>query len=302
MPYDSTYEIKIQVENATDIHPDMVFKVVEQGEKFVDGTHTAKPTHPHVRKLSKDEYVVLSTGEILPYEHTDEKHIANLRNTFTKLRQLIRHNFSADTDNQLFLTLTYAQNMTDGHRLMRDYEAFMKRLRRKMKGHALDYIAVAEPQGRGAWHMHIMLKSDQPVLYIDNNKLADVWGHGFTKTKRLVSDDVGTYYAAYFTDLIPGRMDNDETTPDEKSKARIKGGRLHLYPKNFKFYRRSAGIEDPVTYHAKHKDIASLYGLDLDAKTYLFAKLFFSDDKCNNETQEVVNTITKISRKKKAGE
>ena len=51
------------------------------------------------------------------------------------------------------VTLTYRENMCDRDRLMRDFDVFMKRLRRLVPD--LHYVAVAERQKRGAWHMHI---------------------------------------------------------------------------------------------------------------------------------------------------
>lgn len=51
------------------------------------------------------------------------------------------------------VTLTYRENMGDRDRLMRDFDVFMKRLRRLVPD--LHYVAVAERQKRGAWHMHI---------------------------------------------------------------------------------------------------------------------------------------------------
>lgn len=51
------------------------------------------------------------------------------------------------------VTLTYRENMVDRDRLMRDFDVFMKRLKR-VAPH-LHYVAVAERQKRGAWHMHI---------------------------------------------------------------------------------------------------------------------------------------------------
>lgn len=51
------------------------------------------------------------------------------------------------------VTLTYRENMQDRDRLMHDFDLFMKRLKRLAPG--LHYVAVAERQKRGAWHMHI---------------------------------------------------------------------------------------------------------------------------------------------------
>lgn len=51
------------------------------------------------------------------------------------------------------LTLTYRENMEDRERMARDFDVFMKRLRRVLPG--LQYVCVFERQKRGAWHAHI---------------------------------------------------------------------------------------------------------------------------------------------------
>ena len=59
-----------------------------------------------------------------------------------------------------------------------------------------------EPQGRGAWHAHLVMIFDDKAPYIDNKFMADTWGHGFTTTKKLEDvDNVGAYLTAYLGDM-----------------------------------------------------------------------------------------------------
>lgn len=86
--------------------------------------------------------------------------------------------------------------------------------------------------------MHVLLKSNQEILFIDNRELEALWGLGYTETDRLkASDDMGGYYVAYFTNACEG---------EGKSKKYVKGSRLAMYSKGFKFYRCSRGIAKPV--------------------------------------------------------
>ena len=63
---------------------------------------------------------------------------------------MINNNFTGKP-NELFVTLTYAKNMTDTKRLYTDMNKFIKRLKYKYKESSdIDYLAVVEPQGRGA--------------------------------------------------------------------------------------------------------------------------------------------------------
>jgi hypothetical protein len=51
------------------------------------------------------------------------------------------------------LTLTYRENMQDRERMARDFDVFIKRLRRVVPD--FQYVCVFERQKRGAWHAHI---------------------------------------------------------------------------------------------------------------------------------------------------
>lgn len=51
------------------------------------------------------------------------------------------------------MTLTYRENMLDRSRMARDFDVFMKRVRRVCP--AMQYVCVFERQKRGAWHAHI---------------------------------------------------------------------------------------------------------------------------------------------------
>lgn len=57
---------------------------------------------------------------------------------------------------QTLLTLTYRENMVDRVRMSRDFDVFMKRVRRVIPG--IEYICVFERQKRGAWHAHIAVR------------------------------------------------------------------------------------------------------------------------------------------------
>lgn len=72
----------------------------------------------------------------------------SVRRAKTKVRRLIK----AKNLNTM-LTLTYRENMTDRARMQRDFDVFMKRVRRIFPG--FQYVCVFERQKRGAWHAHI---------------------------------------------------------------------------------------------------------------------------------------------------
>ena len=267
------------------IAPKRIVRVIKQGA-VADMVFTDKKPVQGVRKISKSQYVVIGTGEIKEYQQTDTKQADSLRKTFTNLRQLINTNFHV-SDSELFLTLTYAENMQDPERLYTDYKNFFKRLRYSLENRELAYIAIAEPQGRGAWHLHVLLKStDGKHLYIDNRQMQELWGLGWTETKRLKGDNPGAYFVAYFQNTEeehPGLI-----ADPRKAKKFKKGGRLKFYPKDFKFFRTSRNIEKPVSKTMTYEKVLAEYGQPIYGQAFQLV-----------EGEEVKNTIIKQQFNKK---
>jgi hypothetical protein len=242
----------------------------------------ARPTKTVIKKLSQDEFLDLRTGEVRLFNRNEVKQRNTLTLTFRNLKALIRTNFDADNNGkQVFLTLTYRENMQDHRRLMRDWDSFWRKVKYNMPDHALDYIAVAEPQDRGAWHMHVMVKSDKP-LFIPKENISEWWNEGpyATRIDALKSDDVGRYYVAYFTDLY-GEI--GET-------ARKKGARLPFYPMGMKFYRCSQGIKRPEPEEMPYQEAIEGWGEPTYIETY---------DVKDPETGEAVQTMQREHYKRR---
>lgn len=225
----------------------------------------------NIKKLSKDEYVELSTGEIKEFQHSAnrQENYNSLRQTFKKMRYLINNNFIGQA-NELHAVLTYEENMTDTKRLYNDFKRFMMRLRRKYKDTSIDYLCVVEPQGRGAWHCHVLLRfNDLQSVFIENSVLRELWGLGFVMIKSLRNvDNIGAYLSAYLadvelTDENVGKVykaDGDIKVKEVEGKKYIKGGRLHMYPPGMNLYRKSKGIVEPERVKMQFKDIKKVVG------------------------------------------
>ena len=64
----------------------------------------------------KADYIHLDTGEYKMFENKAEnrsENLESLRRTFARVRDLINNNFTGDSIKEKFITLTYAENMTD---------------------------------------------------------------------------------------------------------------------------------------------------------------------------------------------
>lgn len=226
---------------------------------------------PGVNENGKREFVVLSSGEVRECNSylTRADNYKGLKKTFQKCRDLINTNV-IDVSCVRWITLTYAENMTDTKRLYQDFEKFNKRFQyfcKKNNYGKCEYIVMMEPQARGAWHSHLLYIWEHTAPYIPCNILQDIWKQGFVKIKKLDNvDNVGAYLTAYLGDMellegsdIPrhstikiAEVENEKGNIE--TKRFIKGGRLHMYPSKFNMLRYSRGCKKPVSEFLSQKD------------------------------------------------
>lgn len=227
-----------------------------------------------IKKLNANEYIDTRTGEIKEFIHIENRAqaINDVRKSLSRLRDYINTNVT-DISKCKWVTLTYKENMTDTKKLYDDFKRFNMKLRYYLskQNYKYEYIVAMEPQGRGAWHAHILMIFDCKAPYIDNNDvMASIWGHGFTSTKDLDGsiDNLGAYLTAYLGDMelkegidtiglnnifdkhgkCKYQVSEVEINEDGRniSKAFIKGLRMALYPPKFNIYRCSRGIKKPI--------------------------------------------------------
>ena len=89
-----------------------------------------------------------------------------------RLRDYLNTNIT-DVSKGRWVTLTYAENMTNTERLYTDFKKFKQKLKRYLK-QEFEYIVAMEPQGRGAWHAHIVLIFENKAPYIPNDEMARI--------------------------------------------------------------------------------------------------------------------------------
>jgi hypothetical protein len=239
-----------------------------EGAKHAEVNHFMRQPKVTIQKIDKYKYRVLSTGEEKYYKLGKKKNVESMRKSMVRLRGLIRCNFGIEPKNEEHITLTYHSNMTDPEKLMNDFELWFKRLKyHYRKQYKFQYIAIAEPQSRGAWHMHLLIKADKP-MWLSYRKVRRMWrkttGEPEARTRHEkipAVDDIGVYFVAYFTTVIPEAAEAAGKEAIKKaSKAVQKGSRLYLYPPYFKFYRCSRGIVRPVSEIKKLGAVVQEYG------------------------------------------
>ncbi|MBQ5397973.1 MAG: hypothetical protein IIU14_00880 [Ruminococcus sp.] len=103
-----------------------------------------------IMPLSKDKFIVISTGELKQVEHHATDRTENLRNLEKSMRvlsDLINANISPEkTYFYRFITLTYKENMQNPEQLYIDFRNFNKRFKRfiEKQGYSYEYIVTIE--------------------------------------------------------------------------------------------------------------------------------------------------------------
>ncbi len=272
----------------------------------------------NIIKISKTQYMHVKTGEVrefLERQKTRADNLHEVSKSLERLRDLINTNVD-DVKKCKWITLTYRENMTDTKMLYKDFKYFIDRLRYKV-GH-FEYIVAMEPQGRGAWHAHMLMIFDRVAPFIENKLMFDIWRSGWVTVKAVDDvDNVGAYLTAYLCDIeLNDAFDNGviNSTPtinkttlqnaeglktvdvkngDEVvSKKIIKGLRMHLYPVGFNLYRSSRGIKKPEIEYMTNFDAEK----KVRAATLTFEKTFVLSDDDKNFSSTINKRFFNINR------
>lgn len=298
-----------RLEEQISIDPCHLVRLTEMGN-ITEIMYSEKRSHGgYITKIDADHYVDNRTGEFCEFKHTENRseNLASVAKSLKRLRDLLNANIT-DVTCCRWVTLTYAENMTDPKKLQRDFKHFNDRCR-KIFGH-YEYITAAEPQGRGAWHLHCVFIFNGKAPYMENAVVRECWKKGFVTVKRLDDvDNVGAYLTAYLGDMelveateagisvhtAKGikEVEFEDENGVKQTKKYIKGARLYMYPPGFNLYRKSNGIVNPtvsVVPYEMAKEKASSGKLT-------FSKTIRLDDEesdFNNTLQyEYYNTIRK---------
>lgn len=265
-----------RLEEQISIDPHNLVRLTEMGN-ITEIMYSEKRSHGgYITKLDADHYLDNRTGEYCEFNHTENRseNLASVAKSLKRLRDLLNANIT-DVTCCRWVTLTYAENMTDPKKLQRDFKHFNDRCR-KIFGH-YEYITAAEPQGRGAWHLHCVFIFNGKAPYMENAVVRECWKQGFVTVKRLDDvDNVGAYLTAYLGDMelteateagisLQGskgikEVEYEDENGVKRTKKYIKGARLYMYPPGFNLYRKSKGIVNPtvsVVSYEKAKEKAS---------------------------------------------
>jgi hypothetical protein len=125
---------------------------VVRGRNFGDG-------QVEITATRFDRYMGAQRLSLMPRAKRGESENSedNLMDAAKRAKQQVRLRCKAIGCDRM-ITLTYRENMLDKSRLKRDFDVLRRRLSRLGDFH---YVAVAEQQQRGAWHLHVAVRGRQ---------------------------------------------------------------------------------------------------------------------------------------------
>lgn len=288
-----------RLEEQISIDPSKIVRLTEMGNITEIMYSEKRSLGGYITKIDADHYVDNRTGELFEFKHIENRSqdLSSVAKSLKRLRDLLNANIT-DVSHCRWVTLTYAENMTDPKKLQYDFKNFNDRCR-KIYGH-YEYITAAEPQGRGAWHLHCVFIFQGKAPYMENAVVRDCWKKGFVTVKRLDDvDNVGAYLTAYLGDmeLTEAReagvsvsackgikeVEYEDENGTKQTKKYIKGVRLYMYPPKFNLYRKSKGIVEPTV---------SLVSYETAKEKASSAKLTFSKSiRLCDEESDFQNTL-----------
>ncbi len=223
-----------------------------------------------IQNISKDKYLIKETGEIKERKKSENRYQSpkSVRKSINKLMDLIRCN-ATEPSCCKWLTLTYADVMTDHEKVYEDGKMFLRRLQRYLNNQTdlstgqktFKRITVAEPQGESndnSWHLHTLLIFDDVAPFIPNKEITDLWGYGLTDAHKVYgADGLALYFKVYLSDVEYVEGDDFEVVEKDvngESKQFTKGGRLKYYPTGMPLFSASRGMQRPVVEKISNKE------------------------------------------------
>jgi len=166
------------------------FKVVLSG-KHVEMFKYSKPVWRDYIKQQDQIKDQKEPKQLNAFEQLDikkQKTQSSINRTRTEIRRLTNSNPQLNK----FITLTFAENITELKKANYIFNQFAKRVFYKYTD--FKYLAVPEFQKRGAVHYHLLCN----LPFIDIKKLQKLWGQGFIKINKIDKiDNVGAYVCKY---------------------------------------------------------------------------------------------------------
>lgn len=129
-----------------------------------------------IQRIDNDTYVNVETGEIGKYSKYLFKTERAFKKELKNIQLYIKGCFNGD-ESERFITLTYDEFINDFKQITKDFNNFLKKLKRRYGN--LRYIYIKEAHITGSWHLHCIIKRlDEKPFDITEDELRKLWVKG----------------------------------------------------------------------------------------------------------------------------
>ena len=216
-----------------------------------------------IKRLRNGKHAILSTGEIVDEKKSLKRgeNLKQLIQSNLQLQDLIKEN-SINLDKILLLTLTYKHKTLDTEQIDDDFNAFMKRLRRKVvEFGAIEFINVYEfYRDLQGYHIHAILFFNESTrkVFVPVETILKAWKKGDVSVG--APTNFGYYY--YLTPHLSKEVNDKNSHLHEKALLQME------LPANSKLYRHSKGIKKPLIHTDTYENVKKY----LDENKYVLEK------------------------------
>lgn len=128
------------------------------------------------RRISKDEYVDMTTGEIKRYSINKTKTKKSFKENHRIVPKIIMGYFRG-TENERHIILKYDKPMYQPELLANDIKCFLKKFKRVFSN--CIYLYAKEPFNNGTWHIHFLFRiMDREDFDINEERIKKLWKKG----------------------------------------------------------------------------------------------------------------------------
>lgn len=221
-----------------------------------------------IKRIDKYTYYDKRVDEIKYYDLDKPVSIKDVKRKVRKYEEIVMYNFQGGK-NELFITLTCRDKITDLKVIKDRYKEFLKNIQTDYKD--LECIALFETTSNSYWHIHLFLK------YVDTSKVLTI-----------PHQDLLNKYWTYGAVHIIRNFNTFKSLGHSKDSRQEKLERLTNFPKGCRMYMKTRGIKTPPKEKKQFKDCPEFKSSDYSitsAETYMVR---------NEETDKIVNAITTI--------
>ncbi|MDE6679156.1 MAG: hypothetical protein K2K02_08960 [Ruminococcus sp.] len=254
-------------------HSGEYYNTLSELKELMNGDSSAEIIVDEVNKMIVNK----DTGQAIKFREFEDsesrtKYIENLKKSGKKGLELALTNFNPNTYWQCqSIILTYKGEMTDYDKLSKDFDIFMKRLRRLYVklGYKIQFIRVNELTEKGNWHIHLLIRlqdvetgewiaiEQKPVSPNEPNPklngeltavaVREMWGHGDIQMFNCKKSVAGYVYYLFGAIISGASVELNATEFDElsaKEKKNTMQDKRHSLGENETIMKKAERLEN----------------------------------------------------------